>query len=186
MRHGESLGLRWSDFDAANKTLKVERALEYTQKFGLRFKSPKSEHGKRSIVLDDFLVELLTKERKNHLRVVVGAASTADIDLSLVRLPAIGWSSRPPVVRSIRPAIPTASPSNSQSALQNPRLPDQAARSPRDAWHVAPDQGTAVHTVAKRLGHDASVLLKVYAKRIQKSDEATAATIGNMTRGMKI
>ena len=48
------------------------------------------------------------------------------------------------------------------------------------------DQGTAVHTVAKRLGDDASVLLSVYAKRTKKGDEATAATIGKMTAGFKI
>jgi hypothetical protein len=45
---------------------------------------------------------------------------------------------------------------------------------------------TPVHVVAKRLGHDASVLLKVYAKRTQKSDESAAATIGAMTKGLSI
>jgi hypothetical protein len=34
--------------------------------------------------------------------------------------------------------------------------------------------------------HDPSVLPRVYAKRTQKSDAATAATIGNMTKAMKI
>ena len=48
------------------------------------------------------------------------------------------------------------------------------------------DQGTPVHVVAKRLGHDASVLLKVYAKRTQKGDESAAATIGAMTKGLSI
>jgi hypothetical protein len=50
-------------------------------------------------------------------------------------------------------------------------------------------QGAArvpVHTVAKRLGHDAGVLLWVYAKRTQESDESAAETIGKMTRGMLI
>jgi hypothetical protein len=46
--------------------------------------------------------------------------------------------------------------------------------------------GRPVHTVAKRLGHDPSVLLSVYAKRTKKGDEAMAATIGKMTFGMKI
>jgi len=48
------------------------------------------------------------------------------------------------------------------------------------------DQGTPAHVVAKRLGHDASVLLKVYAKRTQKGDESAAATIGAMTKGLSI
>jgi integrase len=187
MRRGEALALRWSDFDAGNKTLKIDRALEYTQKFGLRFKPPKSERGKRTITLDDFLVELLTKERKNYLRVVVGAPSTADVDLSLVRLPG-DWLVFP------APGGPFDLPRHPDSVTK--QFTKRAAkilgfpirlhdlRVTHGTWLL--DQGTAVHTVAKRLGHDASVLLKVYAKRTQKSDEATAATIGNMTKGMKI
>jgi integrase len=46
------------------------------------------------------------------------------------------------------------------------------------------DQGTPVHVVAKRLGHDPSVLLRVYAKRTQKGDEAAADTIGHLTRAL--
>jgi integrase len=48
------------------------------------------------------------------------------------------------------------------------------------------DQGTPVHVVAKRLGHDPSVLLRTYAKRTQKGDESAAATIGQMTKGLSI
>ena len=48
------------------------------------------------------------------------------------------------------------------------------------------DQGTPVHTVAKRLGHDPSVLLKVYAKRTQKGDESAAETISLVTKGLSI
>jgi len=44
------------------------------------------------------------------------------------------------------------------------------------------DQGTPVHVVAKRLGHDPAVLLKVYAKRTQKGDESAAETIGLLTK----
>ena len=36
------------------------------------------------------------------------------------------------------------------------------------------DQGTPVHVVAKRCGHDPAVLLRIYAKRTQKSDESAA------------
>ena len=43
-----------------------------------------------------------------------------------------------------------------------------------------------MHVVAKRLGHDPSVLLKVYAKRTQKGDESAAEKIGQMTKRMDI
>lgn len=123
MRRGEALGLRWSDFDAANKTLKVDRALEYTQKFGLRFKSPKSERGKRSIVLDDFLVELLTKERSRP-----SAWRLADL---------------PGPRRSVRIAPPSRQRHQAihKSRCKDPRLPDQAARPPGDARNVAAGSG---------------------------------------------
>jgi hypothetical protein len=34
------LALRWTDFDAEKKTLRIERAWEQTKKFGLRLKPP--------------------------------------------------------------------------------------------------------------------------------------------------
>ncbi|TFW56263.1 site-specific integrase [Bradyrhizobium sp. MOS001] len=63
MRRGEALALRWSNLNPTAKTLRIERALEYTKKYGLQFKDPKSERGKRTIVLDDTLVALLLKMR---------------------------------------------------------------------------------------------------------------------------
>jgi len=42
------------------------------------------------------------------------------------------------------------------------------------------------HVVAKRLGHDAAVLLKVYAKRTQRGDEKAAETTGELKKGLKI
>jgi len=48
------------------------------------------------------------------------------------------------------------------------------------------DQGVPVHVVAKRLGHDPSVLLKVYAKRTKKGNEAAAEKISLMTKQLSI
>jgi integrase len=118
---------------------------------------------------------------------VAGAPDTADVDLSLVRLPS-EWLVFP------APGGPFDAPRHPDGVTK--QFTKRAAkilgfpirlhdlRVSHGTWLL--DQGTAVHTVAKRLGHDASVLLKVYAKRTQKSDEATAATIGNMTKGMKL
>ena len=36
MRRGEALALRWSNFNPSAKTLRIERALEYTKKHGLQ------------------------------------------------------------------------------------------------------------------------------------------------------
>jgi len=48
MRRGELLALRWSDVDLDRAELHVERSLEET-KAGLRFKAPKTRHGRRWI-----------------------------------------------------------------------------------------------------------------------------------------
>jgi integrase len=58
-RRNEILALRWSDLDVDNKTLRIERALEATGKYGIRFKEPKTARGKRTIAIDDELVALL-------------------------------------------------------------------------------------------------------------------------------
>jgi integrase len=187
IRRGEALALRWMDFDPANKKLRIERALEYTQKFGLQFKSPKSERGKRTIVLDDTLVALLLKLRETYLRIMAGAASDANVDLSLVRLPD-DWLMFPaPDGQPNEPRHPDSVTKQFTKRAEkilgfSIRLHD--LRVSHGTWLL--DQGTPVHVVAKRLGHDASVLLKVYAKRTQKGDESAAETIGNMTKGMKI
>jgi integrase len=63
-RLGELLSLRWRDLDGA--TLMVERSLEQT-KGSLRFKSPKTKHGRRKIVLPPSAVLDLDQHRRQKL-----------------------------------------------------------------------------------------------------------------------
>ncbi|MCX6083291.1 MAG: site-specific integrase [Chloroflexi bacterium] len=51
MRQGELLGLKWSDIDWRNRSIHVQRQVQRTSKGGLGFCEPKSEAGKRTIVL---------------------------------------------------------------------------------------------------------------------------------------
>src|SRR5262249_7252522 len=55
MRRGELLALRWKDIDLDTGKLRVEQSLEQT-KAGLRFKAPKSKHGRRTITLPPAVV----------------------------------------------------------------------------------------------------------------------------------
>jgi integrase len=86
-RRNEILGLRWTDFDPANRTLRIERALEETKETGLTFKAPKTKRGTRTIAIDEELIALLAAEREKHLRIVAGVSDTAAVDLALVKLP---------------------------------------------------------------------------------------------------
>ena len=65
MRRGELLGLRWSDFNEAERTLRIEQALEYTRRHGLAFKPPKTRRGLRTITIDEGLIGLLRNERES-------------------------------------------------------------------------------------------------------------------------
>jgi integrase len=61
----EILALRWADIDVDAATVRIERSLEQT-KAGLRFKAPKTKHGRRVIALPPIAV------RKLELRIALG------------------------------------------------------------------------------------------------------------------
>jgi integrase len=86
-RRNEALALRWGDLNAVAKTLRIERALEETKKFGLRLKGPKKDAHKRTITIDDDLIAVLVAEREKHQRIIAGIPDGAAVDLSLIKLP---------------------------------------------------------------------------------------------------
>lgn len=55
MRRGELLALRWQDVNLERAQIRVERSLEQTTGH-LRFKSPKTKHGRRTIALPAYVV----------------------------------------------------------------------------------------------------------------------------------
>jgi integrase len=186
-RRGEILALRWSDLDLANKTLRIERALEKTKE-GLAFKPPKTKRSNRTIVIDDDLAALLSAERQKHLRIVAGVPDTAKVDFSLVKLP--------------DGALMFPSPSGSRFDFRKPRDPLAVTRGfvrrarklgfPQLRFHdlrgshetLLLDQGVGIHVVAGRCGHDPAVLLRSYAKRTKKADTSAAAVIGAISRNL--
>jgi len=87
MRRNEILALRWGDLSFEAKTITVSRAVEETKKHGRGTKDPKTQRGRRTIKIDDGLIELLAAERERHLRIVAGIPDGATVDLSLVKLP---------------------------------------------------------------------------------------------------
>ena len=64
-RRAELLALRWSA--VSSTAINIERALEQTRAGGLRFKSPKSRYGLRTITLPASAVALLQAHRKEQL-----------------------------------------------------------------------------------------------------------------------
>jgi integrase len=187
-RRNEILALRWTDFNPASRTLRIERALEETKEVGLSFKPPKTKRGTRTITIDDDLVAMLTVERNKHLRIMAGVPESAAVDLSLVKLP--------------EGALIFPSPAGAKFDFTGPRDPHAVTRGfvrharklgfnglrfhdLRGSHETALlDAGVPVHVVAERCGHDSAVLLRNYAKRTRKADTSAAAVIGSLSKGI--
>jgi integrase len=165
-RRGEVLALRWEDFDAEAKTLRIERSIDDTDKHGLRIKGPKTERGKRTITIDDDLIALLVAERERHLRIIAGIPDGAAVDLSLVRLPAgalIFPSPGADLTKLRHPRAITKEFGQRAKRLGFPNLRFHDLRGTHETLLL--DRGVSVHVVAARCGHDPAVMLRSYAKR---------------------
>jgi integrase len=67
MRHGELLGLRWSDVDFEHQCLHIRRTLDYIAHYGNVITEPKTARGQRKIDLPDFVIERLQQHRVRQL-----------------------------------------------------------------------------------------------------------------------
>lgn len=67
LRTGEMIGLKWSDIDFKNRTMKIERTMEYRYKVGeWRIGPPKSQSGYRTVPLTEEAVRILENQRKKN------------------------------------------------------------------------------------------------------------------------
>jgi integrase len=185
-RRNEILALRWTDLDLANRTLRIERALEET-KGGLTFKAPKTKRGTRTITVDDDLVALLSTEREKYLRIVAGVPDGVTVDLSLVKLPdeALMFPSPGGPKYLTRPRDPHAVTRGfvrRARKLGFTRLRFHDLRGSHETALL--DRGVPVHVVAARCGHDPAVLLRNYAKTTRKADASAAAVIGALSQSI--
>jgi integrase len=80
MRRGELLALRWRDVDLDGAKIRVEQSLEQTKAAGLRFKSPKTKHCRRTTALPLSVVSELRAHRtaQLELRLKAGIGRPAD------------------------------------------------------------------------------------------------------------
>jgi integrase len=183
-RRNEILALRWDDLDVAKKELRIERAIEETEKHGLRIEGPKTDRGKRSITIDDDLIGLLLAERDRHLRIVASVPDGVAVDLSLVKLPpgALIFPTQDSSFMTLRNARNTTKEFMRKAAsLGFPGLRLQDLRGAHETLLL--DAGVPVHVVAARCGHDPAVLLRSYAKRTRKADKSAADAIAKLSRG---
>lgn len=161
MRRGELLALRWRDVDFGAAKLKVEQSLEQT-KSGLRFKAPKTKHGRRTVGLAASVVAELRahwKEQQEQ-RLRLGLGKTPDDGLVLAR-----WDGAP---RS-----PNSTTKEWTRALRDLKLPAVSLHALR---HTHASQliasGMDVLTISRRLGHsNPTITLSVYGHLFSNADD---------------
>jgi integrase len=190
MRRNELLALRWNDVDFEKKSIKVERALEQTKKFGIRIKPPKTARGRRSIDLDVGTVSMLVAEREQHQRIHAGIPDGAEVNLGLIRLPS----------KALLFPNPPAGGDINFTEHRNPRsFSKEFARRAKGLGfgeirfhglrgvHTTQllDAGIPPHIVAQRIGEDPATLLRWYAKRrrTKAANERLANAIGTLAAG---
>jgi integrase len=182
MRRNEILALRLDDdIDLENGVIKVHRNVEETEEHGRRIVTPKSNPS-RNVDIDASLVALLRRVRDKAKRLHAGIPDGADVDLSLVKLPADTLAF---------PVPGTLTEIGSPKAVTNAfrrrarKLGFNMHFHELRACHSTAllDRGISAPAVAARLGNTAAVLLKHYAKRTKKADAKLKETIGELSNG---
>jgi integrase len=163
-RRGELVALRIKDFDADNKTLRIERSLEQT-KAGLRFKPPKTKHGKRTISLPQSSVSELRAHlnKVRERRLILGMGKPTSDDLLFPR-----WDGQ---VRS--PNWLTQKFQLAMKALKIEGVTLHSLRHTHASQLIA--SGMDVLTISRRLGHGSpAITLTVYGHLMQGTDRRAA------------
>jgi len=168
MRRGELLALRWRDVDLDASKLRVEQSLEQTKLKGLRFKAPKTKHGRRSISLAPAVVAKLrthrTKQQEERLRLGLGKAPEDALVFPK-------WDGTP--------RVPTTTSTEWTRTLEQLKLPAVSLHALR---HTHASQliasGMDVLTISRRLGHGSpTITLGVYGHLFGSSDDKAADVI---------
>jgi integrase len=166
MRRGELLALRWQDVDLNGAKLRVERSLEQT-KAGLRFKSPKTKHGRRTITLPASAVAELREHLKQQQerRLALGAGK-APAD-ALV-FPTWDFATRSPnaLTKEWSVAMVETGMAVSLHSLRHTHASSLIAA------------GLDILTISRRLGHASpTITLGIYGHLFSNTDDRAAQVI---------
>lgn len=175
MRRGELCALRWQDVDLNRAKLRVEQSLEQTRS-GLRFKAPKTRHGRRTIALPPSAITVLRAhwkaQQEQRLALGMGRALRSELVFAT-------WEGKP---RS-----PNGLTKEWSVAMRELGLPHATLHSLR---HTHASQliaaGIDVLTVSRRLGHGSpAITLSVYGHLFSNTDDRAAAVAETAFSGMR-
>ena len=172
MRRGELLALRLSDVDLDAATVRVERSIEETRK-GLRFKAPKTAHGRRTISLPTKALTVLREHRRKLLEIRFALGLGKPDDNTLLFSNPDGSPMRPNQLSWLwRSAC---------KSLKLPRVSFHALRHTHASALIA--AGLDVVAISRRLGHaNPTITLNTYGHLFNKDDSAAALAIDAVMR----
>jgi integrase len=165
MRRNEMLGLRWRDVDLDAARLTVEQSLERTIVHGIRAKSPKTRHGRRTISLPAHIVtELRAHWRaQQERRLAVGLGKAPD---------------DAPVFATVEGTFmnPDAVTHAWGRQMEEIGMPDVRMHSLRHTHaSMLIGAGVDILTVSRRLGHGSPrITLEVYGHLVHGGDDRAA------------
>jgi integrase len=165
MRRGELCALRWQDVDLKVGTLQVKQSVEKTRADGLRFKEPKTRHGRRTISLAPSVITCLQEHRTRQLeqRMKLGLGKPAADALVFATYDG-------------QPRSPDSLGHKFSKALEDAGLPHVTLHTLRHTHaSMLIKSGEDILTVSRRLGHaSAAITLGEYGHLISSKDGAAA------------
>jgi integrase len=169
MRRGELLASRWQDIDLDGKKLRVERSLEQT-KAGLRFKAPKTKHGRRTVTINPAIIAELRSRWKEHQerRLALGAGRAPPDALVF---PTWDFQVRSPnaLTKEWSVAMVDAGLSVTLHSLRHSHASSLIAA------------GVDVLTISRRLGHASPVIiLSIYGHLFSNTDDRAALVMESL------
>jgi integrase len=166
MRRGELCALRWNAVDLEGSKLEVRQSLEQTRRAGLRFKGPKTKHGRRSISLPLSVMTCLQEHRLRQLE--------QRMMLGLGKPPADALVFSAP---DGQPLAPDQITNAFTRALVKAGLPHVGLHTLRHTHaSMLIKAGEDIVTISRRLGHASpTITLSVYAHLVSTKDGAAAA-----------
>jgi integrase len=169
MRRGELLALRWQDVDLDAGKIRVERSLEQT-KAGLRFKSPKTKHGRRTITIDPATVAELRAHRKGQ------AERRLTLGLGKPLADALVFPTWDFQVRSPNALTKEWSVAMAEAGL---KVTLHSLRHTHASSLIA--AGVDVLTISRRLGHASpTITLGVYGHLFANTDDRAAQVMADL------
>jgi integrase len=176
MRQSEILGLKWTDLDWVNQSLRVERQLIRPEGAEVQFAPPKTKFGKRTLSIGDKSIEVLHNhyERQHEERVAKGRRW---IENGLIFTTGLGT---PIHARNLIRYF--------KKLLKEAGLPEIRFHDLRHtAASIMLNHGIPVIVVSRRLGHARpSITLDVYAHLIPRMDEDAAQKMDELVTPVEL